>query len=79
MSIIKQLVSLGSATLKQVAHGFPAASEKEMEERATACDGCEKLNREEYRCGVCNCFLKYKIVWRTSECPLDKWPKLGDK
>lgn len=77
-NIISQLFSFSKAVIKQVAAGCPAASDEAIKKRAETCSACPSLNKEEYRCGECGCYLKYKIPWATSECPLNRWEKTND-
>lgn len=74
-SIFTQLFTLSKALTTQIIAGCPAASDEEVKNRSEACSICPSLNKEEYRCTECGCYLKYKIPWKTSTCPLDKWEK----
>ena len=71
--MIKKLSSLIKATLKQVKAGCPIASEEEQEMRVSTCASCELLQKYNFTCGSCGCYLQYKIPWETSECPEGKW------
>ena len=73
MSVFNKLISLTKATIEQVKAGLPATTEEEIKQRALACDECDSLDRENYKCGECGCYLKYKIAWATQKCPLGKW------
>lgn len=72
-SIREQIISLVRSTVKYAKAGFPAASDQERERRAAICAECPSLRKEEYRCGECGCYLKFKIAMGTSECPINKW------
>lgn len=72
-SIFTQLFTLSKALTTQIIAGCPAASDEEVKNRSEACSICPSLNKEEYRCNECGCYLKYKIAWATQECPLGKW------
>lgn len=74
-SVFTQLLNLSSAVIKQVGAGCPATDEEIRKLRADACSVCPKLDKEEYKCNECGCYLKYKIAWATQECPLGKWEK----
>lgn len=74
-SIFTQLVSLTKAVTIHAASGLKSANDEEQQKRALICSECPELIEESYRCGVCNCLLKYKIKWATSECPKGKWSK----
>lgn len=73
-----QIMSVVKAAVKQAAAGFPAARDEEKERRAEICSTCPSLRKEEYRCGECGCFLRWKIPMETSTCPLGKWKKIND-
>ena len=75
MGIFQDAASIAKALALQIAAGCPMASDKEQAERHKICKGCEFLNKEEYRCGKCKCFLKLKIPLGTSECPIGLWKK----
>jgi len=72
-SIFSQLVSFTRAVTKHVAHGLKPAKPETQEKRALICSECPELIKETFRCGKCGCFLKYKIAWSTTSCPIDKW------
>jgi hypothetical protein len=42
-------------------------------ERLKICEGCDRLNIENYQCQECGCFMKFKTEWPFAKCPLDKW------
>lgn len=74
-SFVEMLKNFAKAATKHITSGLPQTSDEEKERRASICDSCDELDREQYRCNVCGCWLKYKISWRDQECPLGKWPK----
>ncbi len=43
-----------------------------LESRLETCTLCP--HRIDDRCTVCGCFLAEKAAWRSSDCPLGKWP-----
>lgn len=80
MSIYKQALKLAAKTfiVKE------AASNEVAAERMAICSGCEHMNHEEIKCGVCGCFLDLKtasaVNWNPAKmrneithCPLGKW------
>lgn len=73
MSIFKDAISVGKAIAAQIKAGCPMANQLEQLERHKICQSCDLLNKTEYRCTVCNCWLDYKIPLRTSVCPKGKW------
>lgn len=74
-NIFGQIYDLSKAITKQVISGCPAADDETLKYRSDICSVCPSLNKEEYRCNECGCYLKYKIAWATQECPLGKWDK----
>lgn len=72
-SIFTQLFTFSKAVTTQVLAGCPVVSDEEIKKRAEVCSICPSLNKEEYKCGECGCYLKYKISWATQDCPLGKW------
>jgi hypothetical protein len=74
-SIFTQLLNLSSAIIEQVGSGCPATDEETRKLRVEACAICPKLDKENYKCNECGCYLKYKIAWATQECPLGNWEK----
>ncbi len=66
---------MSKAAITQVIAGCPTATDEAIKKRAEVCSTCPSLNKEEYKCGECGCYLKYKMNWATQECPLEKWPK----
>lgn len=75
-SIFTQLFTFSKAVTSQVIAGCPATSDEEIKNRSEVCSICPSLNKEEYRCNECGCYLKFKIPLLTSECPLKKWANL---
>lgn len=75
-NIFDQAASVTKAVINHISSGCQMADKDEQLERHQICQACEKFNKEEYRCGVCSCFLNYKIPLKTSTCPLNKWPNI---
>jgi hypothetical protein len=72
-SFITQLTNFAKAATQHISAGLPKTDDAEKERRASICDSCEELDREQYRCNVCGCWLRFKISWRDQECPKGKW------
>lgn len=72
-SFIEQLVSFSKAATEHIKSGMAHATDMEKEKRASICDTCPLLDRENYKCTECGCYLKFKISWETSSCPKGKW------
>ena len=51
------------------------STEEEQENRIAICDECHlKIMKVGERvCTECNCFLKYKTMFKKATCPLEKW------
>ncbi|HEY9705572.1 MAG TPA: hypothetical protein V6C58_24250 [Allocoleopsis sp.] len=75
-SFITMLTNFAKAATDHIKAGLPKTSDEEKKQRAAICDTCEELDREQYRCNKCGCFLSFKASWRDQDCPLNKWPKL---
>ena len=60
------LIHLSKRKLKMI-------NKDEQLNRHQICQACDKFNKEEYRCGICKCFLQYKIPLATSQCPIGRW------
>jgi hypothetical protein len=73
-----QLWSLSKAACVHIMSGLKQATEEEQKNRCEICVNCPEFISETNQCGVCRCFLQYKIPWATSKCPHedgDKWKK----
>ncbi|MGC1272613.1 MAG: DUF6171 family protein [Planctomycetaceae bacterium] len=71
-SKITMAANFTQAVAKHVADGATKVDAATLERRLAICTLCE--HRRENRCTVCGCYLAEKAAWRTSECPLGKWP-----
>jgi hypothetical protein len=50
--------------------------EKEMsEKRLEVCRECEHLEKKLMRCNQCGCFMNFKTLMKSAECPIGKWGK----
>jgi hypothetical protein len=47
--------------------------EREREKRLNICKTCNKFDPFLGRCKECGCFIKLKIWFANSSCPLGKW------
>lgn len=65
--------NLAQAAKDAIASGLDVRNETETERVLTICSECPFLNREEIRCGVCGCYLKYKVQLEAWHCPKGKW------
>jgi ribosomal protein L32 len=48
-------------------------SEELKTSRLNICEGCSMLDRSNYTCMECGCYLKSKASWVDAKCPLGKW------
>lgn len=69
---ITMAANFAQAVAKHVADGVTKVDTETLERRLAVCSLCE--HRREDRCIVCGCHLAEKAAWRSSECPLGKWP-----
>ena len=51
-----------------------------IEKRLNICYNCTDYKKDSYllifkkpKCGVCGCYIKYKVALDFEECPLKKW------
>lgn len=59
---------------KRAAQGLPViVSAEEGFKRFSACESCEHLDKQSYRCSQCGCFMKTKTQIASASCPLNKW------
>jgi hypothetical protein len=64
--------NFSKALAAHVADGLQKVSSGLLQTRLELCTLCPQ--RVDNRCSVCGCFLEEKAAWRSSECPLGKWP-----
>ncbi len=60
-----------------IASGQSGVTDDEVSERMAACRSCEMYDDQQNRCNACGCFLNAKAFFRSAECDLGKWRKLG--
>lgn len=44
--------------------------------RIQCCSECSRLNKEDWTCGVCGCYLTKKAQMDTEECPEGRWQSI---
>lgn len=70
----KNLSELVQKIMSDVAEGQDLfASEFEQQRRYDMCQVCEHFVSSSKRCTKCGCFMKNKVVFNSSECPIGKW------
>jgi len=52
-------------------------SQEQAQQRYNICKACENFKTISKRCGKCGCFMKAKVTFCNSTCPLAKWPRLN--
>jgi hypothetical protein len=86
----RKLLNFTVAAITHVAHGMPTCTQEEIDARVVVCHGCNYFlaSKDDPKVGVCShkdcgCAInrerKYitKLGWKSQDCPLGKWPKLG--
>jgi peroxiredoxin len=71
-SKLTRAASFARAVAIHIGHGGRRVTAGQLEERLEICAMCEQRSGD--RCGACGCSLWTKAGWRTSKCPLSKWP-----
>lgn len=75
-SLWEQAKSFAKASTNHIASGLAKVTQEEQKERLSICQNCVWFKERENRCGHCGCPLAKKTLWKTSDCPIGKWPKL---
>lgn len=63
------------AVAGHVVDGAAKVTPEMLESRLQVCSLCDQ--RTDDRCAACGCYVAVKASWRTSECPLARWPVLS--
>lgn len=72
MEMAKNLMKDGTAIIKNAFSGNQTlVSDEVRTERWSICGGCPRLQND--RCLECGCYMKVKVAFQTSKCPLEKW------
>lgn len=72
MQMAKNLMSDGSKIIKNAVQGNKSLVDDDVREhRWATCQTCPRLQND--RCLECGCFMKVKVAFVTSKCPLEKW------
>lgn len=51
---------------------------KISKERLAICETCEFFVNKTTKCEKCGCFMEYKSLMLSQECPIGKWGKEGN-
>lgn len=57
---------------KRLLGGIKNVSDDIYKKRINICVECTKLNPE-YECSICGCPVETKALWKTENCPENKW------
>lgn len=72
MEMAKNLASDGAKIIKNAAQGNKTLVADEVRQsRWSTCQSCPKLQND--RCVECGCFMKVKVAFVTSKCPIGNW------
>lgn len=72
LEMAKNLMRDGSKIVKNAVSGNKTLVDQEVRDgRWQTCLGCPRLQND--RCLECGCFMKVKVAFSTSVCPLEKW------
>ena len=72
MQMAKNLATDGSKIIKNAISGNQTLVDDEVRiHRWSVCQECPRLQND--RCLECGCFMKIKVAFKTSNCPLQKW------
>lgn len=72
LEMAKNLMRDGTQIVKNAASGNSTIVEDSVRDsRWSTCMSCPRLQND--RCLECGCFMKIKVAFVTSKCPLDKW------
>ena len=74
LSIFGMMKSFTKDLAKYIKEGAPNVSLEDYATRLDICKGCEYLKESSMRCGKCGCLLEHKAKWKTTDCPIHKWP-----
>lgn len=72
----KNLAKFTFEVVKQTLNVSPSpvfASEEKQKERLDVCKTCDYYSVRHHRCKHCGCYLKHKVKFEVSECPIQKW------
>jgi hypothetical protein len=72
MEMAKNLMKDGSKIIENAVKGNNTLVDDHVRElRWSTCQACPRLQND--RCLECGCFMKVKVAFVTSKCPLEKW------
>ncbi len=72
MEMAKNLMKDGGNIINNAIKGNNTLVDDDTrEQRWSTCQTCPRLQND--RCLECGCFMKVKVAFATSKCPLEKW------
>jgi hypothetical protein len=72
MQMAKNLASDGAKIIKNATKGNSTLVDDDVREtRWSVCQTCPRLQND--RCLECGCFMKIKVAFVTSKCPIGNW------
>lgn len=72
IEMARNLLRDGGKIVSNAIKGNPTLVDDSVrEQRWNTCLSCPRLQGD--RCLECGCFMKVKVAFKTSVCPLDKW------
>lgn len=72
LDMAKNLMSDSTKIIKNALKGNTTLIDDQTRElRWNTCQSCEFLAND--RCSKCGCFMKVKVAFVSSKCPVDKW------
>lgn len=72
LEMARNLLRDGSKIVTNAIQGNPTLVDDIIrEQRWDTCLSCPRLQND--RCLECGCFMKVKVAFKTSSCPLNKW------
>lgn len=72
LEMAKNLMRDGTKIVSNALSGNKTLVEQNIRDsRWSTCNDCERLQAD--RCLECGCYMKVKVAFITSECPLGKW------
>ena len=72
VQMVKNLLNDGSKIVKNAIEGNKSLVDDDIRVfRWTTCQQCPRLQND--RCLECGCFMKVKVAFSTSVCPIGKW------
>jgi len=72
MEMAKNLAADGTKIIKNAISGNKTLVDDDIrEQRWSICQQCPRLQND--RCLECGCFMKVKVAFQTSKCPLENW------